>query len=102
MANWADEGNVMHIIITLPIAIILAIWSGYALSGAGVIMPLPLLKWALIAISSVYIIRGIYGFYFALKPQGENSAKFWFYSSIICLGFGIVHLIGLLQVWQNI
>lgn len=102
MAKWANEGDVKHVIITLPIVVILAIWSVYALSGAGVVLALPLLKWALIAIASVYIIRGVYGFYFVFRPQGENSAKFWFYSSIICLGFGIVHLMGLLQVWQNI
>ncbi|MBL1240512.1 MAG: hypothetical protein COB13_001575 [OCS116 cluster bacterium] len=102
MANWADDGNAKHIFITLPIVIILAIWSAYALSAAGVIMPLPLLKWGLIAITAIYTIRGIYGFYFVLRPQGENSAKFWFYSSIICLGFGIVHFVGLLQMWQNI
>ncbi|MBL1419112.1 MAG: hypothetical protein COC24_001240 [Alphaproteobacteria bacterium] len=102
MAKWADEGNVKHVIITLPIVVILAIWSAYALSGAGVVLTLPLLKWVLVGIAGVYIIRGVYGFYFVLRPHGENSAKFWFYSSVICLGFGIVHLIGLLQVWQNI
>lgn len=102
MAAWADEGNVKHVLITLPIVVILAIWSAYALSGAGVIMPLPLLKWALIAIASIYGIRGICGFYFMWKPNGENSAKFWLFSSLICLGFGIVHFIGLIQIWQNI
>lgn len=102
MAKWADEGNLRHIIITTPIVLILAMASVYAMSGAGVILPLPLLKWALVAIMSVNMIRGIVGFYFVVRPYGENSAKFWFYSSAICLGFGIVHLIGLLQVWQNI
>lgn len=102
MARWADDGNVKHIVITTPIVIILTLWSAYALSGAGEIMPLFLLKWALVIITLAYLIRGIYGFYFALHPHGENGAKFWFYSSAICLGFGIVHLIGLVQVWQNI
>lgn len=102
MAAWADEKNAKHILITLPIVIVLAIWSAYALSGAAIIMPLPLLKWALIAITSAYLIRGVYGFYFMLNPHGENSSKFWFYSSIICLGFGLVHLMGLVQMWQNI
>lgn len=102
MAKWADEGNAKHIIITLPIVLLLAIWSAYALSGAGVIVALPLLKWALVAITAAYLLRGIYGFYFVVQPLGENSAKFWFYSSVICLSFGIVHLVGLLQIWQNI
>lgn len=102
MAKWADEGNVKHIFITLPIVIVLAVWAGYGLSGAGLIMPLPWLKWVLVAITAIYIVRGVYGFYFIRHPNGENSAKFWLYSTAICLGFGIVHLIGLIQVWQNI
>lgn len=102
MAQWADDGNAKHVFITLPIVVVLAVWSVYALSAAGLISRLPLTKWALITITTIYLLRGLYGFYFAHKPNGENSAKFWFYSSLICLGFGAVHLIGLIQVWQNI
>ena len=102
MANWADEGNIKHILITTPIVVVLFAWSAYALSGAGIILTLPLLKWALIAITAAYSIRGLYGFYFVFNPSGQNSAKAWFYSSIVSLSFGIVHLIGLLQVWDNI
>lgn len=101
MAKWADEGNVKHIIITLPIVIILSIWSAYALSAAAVIMTLPLLRWGVVTITAIYIIRGVGGF-FLIGKNTENSDKFWLYSSIICFGFGIVHLIGLMQVWQNI
>lgn len=102
MAAWADDGNVRHVLITTPIVIVLTIWCAYAISGTGLIIKLPLLKWALVAITVVYLTRGLYGFYFVFNPNGENSAKFWFYSSLICLGFGIVHLIGLVQAWQNI
>ncbi len=44
---------------TAGIAVILAIWSGYAFAGAGLIRRLPLMRTALVAISAAYLARGL-------------------------------------------
>ncbi|MCJ8320158.1 MAG: hypothetical protein MJK12_11025 [Colwellia sp.] len=101
MALLADKGSLQPTFITSFIVIVLFTWSCYALSGAGAIIKLPLVKWALCAITSIYLIRGIVGFFLMTNPLGR-STEFWLWSSVICLSFGIVHLIGLKQVWQRL
>ena len=46
-------------LIALGIAAVLAIWSAYALAGAGLIPRLPLMRTALVAITAVYLLRGL-------------------------------------------
>lgn len=75
----------------------LFIWSLYALSGAGLIAPLPLLRPALFIITFIYLLRGVAG-PFALRDTGR-SQRFIVVSSLICLGFGLVHLLGMTQRW---
>jgi hypothetical protein len=102
MAQMAEQGLLEPILISLFIAGVLTVWGLFALSGAGVILRLPLLKTALSAITAVYLLRGIGGFYFTLYPIGGNSSEFWLWSSLICFGFGLVYLIGLKQVWKEL
>ena len=59
MARAAERGSAQPAIITLGIAAVLAVWSAYGFSGAGVIRRLPLLRTALVAISAVYLARGL-------------------------------------------
>jgi hypothetical protein len=102
MAMLAEQGSLKPTIITSGIVIVLAIWSLYAFSAAGLILKLPLMRIALITITSVYLLRGIVGFVFAADPLGHhlgNSSQFWFWSSTICLFLGAVHLIGIKQQW---
>jgi hypothetical protein len=101
MAELAAAGDWYPPFITACIAVVLSIWSLYALSGAGLLRPLPLLKVTLCLITAVYLLRG-----FAIVPiqilsQGNPSA-FWWWSSLVCLGYGVVHLIGLMQVWSKL
>jgi hypothetical protein len=100
MAILAEQGNIQPTLITSAIVLVLASWSIYALSGAGVILKLPFLKWVLGVITFIYLFRGVAGFFFIAQPLGR-SPEFWLWSSIICLSFGIIHLIGLKQVWSN-
>ena len=97
MAELADAGHWYPPSITVAIAGMLLVWSAYALSGAGVIRPLPLRRTILVAITAVYLLRG-----FArpvLEPYFPgNSAAFWFWSSAICLAVGAVHAIGLVAL----
>ena len=101
MAQLDLAGHWYPTVATLVISSILLLWSIYALSGAGVIRKLPLLRIALVAITGVYILRG-----FAAAPLMRyfpgNSMTFWFWSSAICLAFGIVHFIGIRQVWARL
>ena len=101
MAILAEKGSLQPTIITSFIVIVLYSWSCYALSGAGLITKLPFLKWVLCAITAIYLLRGILGFLLINHPLGR-SPEFWLWSSAICLGFGIIHLIGLKQAWPNL
>lgn len=101
MASMAEAGSIQPAIITSFIVIVLTLWSLYALSGAGVISKLPLLKAGLCVITAIYLIRGIAPLPF-IKHFPENSPLFWVVSSSVCLLFGLVHLAGLNQVWRKL
>ena len=101
IATLAARGHWYPPLIASVIALVLAVWALYAFSGAGLIRPLPLLKWALTAITAVYLLRGL-----ALIPllvrMGGGLSAFWWWSSLICLGYGAVHLIGLIKGWSKL
>jgi len=101
MAVLAERGSIQPTLITSGIVLVLSIWSIYAFSAAGVIVRLPLLRLALILITSIYLVRGVVGFFLVSSPMGR-SPEFWVWSSLICLSFGIIHLIGLKQQWANL
>lgn len=101
MAVLAERGSIQPALITSGIVFVLSIWSLYAFSAAGIIFRLPLVRVALILITSIYLVRGIAGFFFVSSPMGR-SAEFWLWSSSICLCFGIIHLIGLKQQWASL
>ena len=98
MASAAAAGRLYPTIVTLGIAAVLALWSAYALSGAGIIAPLPWLRWALITITGIYLARGL-----AIVPlllfARSHSTPFLLWSSLVCIVYGAVHLLGLIQVW---
>jgi len=101
MAVGAAAGHWYPPIVTLLIAGVLGVWAAYALSGAGVLQPLPLLAFVLPAITAVYLLRGMVAVgLFAFDRQRLNA--FWVWSSAICLVFGLVHLVGLVQVWETL
>lgn len=92
--KWAVDA------LTSLIIILLCICAVYALSGAGLIRPLPFLKFILGMICATYILRGIIGF---ISPRfrnhfAGNSAIFWNVSSAICLVVGLIHLLGIFQM----
>lgn len=99
MARLAEAGSWRPAVITSVIVAMLSVWALYALSGAGVVARLPLLRLGLVAIASVYTLRGVAGLLYAAFGAG---APFWWWSSAICLGFGLVHIAGLLQVWPQL
>ncbi|EIK42994.1 hypothetical protein O59_004098 [Cellvibrio sp. BR] len=101
MAQMAEAGHSYPAVVTSVIVIFLAIWSLYALSGAGVIRRLPLLRLALCLIASIFLIRGI-SFVMLMPMFPENSLTFWLVSSGICLIIGIFYAVGTYQRWAEL
>lgn len=101
MATLAEQGSLIPTIVTSFIAFILFVWSAYALSGAGIIRKLPFLRTALILITSIYLVRGIGGLFLISNP-GRNTSEFMFWSSSICIVYGLFYLIGLKQKWSQL
>lgn len=96
----AKAGRRFPAVITAGIALVLAAWAAYALSGAGVISGLPLLRPALCVITLVYLLRGMLG---PLLLAGTGrSTRFILISSAVCLVFGLVHLLGVVQMWGSL
>ncbi|MDR0281317.1 MAG: hypothetical protein LBJ37_25925 [Paucimonas sp.] len=100
MVRAAEKGRRLPTVITLGIALVLAVWAVYALSGAGLIDPLPLLRPALCIITLVYLLRG-FGGPLILRNTG-HTRRFVAVSSVICAVYGLLHLVGLMQVWDRL
>ncbi len=101
MADLAASGHWYPTFLTLLITVVLSVWALYALSGAGIIRSLPLLRTALCFITAVYLLRGVAGIPLLVLPS-QQGALFWLWSSALALAFGLVHLRGLLQVWPRL
>jgi hypothetical protein len=101
MARMAAAGHWYPTVLTSGIVVTLSVWALYALSGAGVIRRLPLVRLALCIIAGIYLLRAV-----AFAPFHKyfpgNSAAFWLWSSAICLVVGLVHLVGLWQAWPRL
>ena len=101
MACAAEARRVYPAAVTFAIALVLAGWAAYALAGAGVLPALPWLKLALVGITGVYLLRGL-----AIVPlfvfARDKATPFLIWSSVICIGYGVVHLTGVLQEWHRL
>ncbi len=101
MARMAEEGSLYPVIITIGIALVLAAWAYFAFAGAGLVWKPPLLRTGLIAISIVYLLRGLVLFpMLALIPEKVNSFAIW--SSIIVLVYGLFYAIGTWKAWPRL
>ncbi|MDC8760152.1 hypothetical protein [Janthinobacterium fluminis] len=101
MASAAAAGKLYPTVVTSGIAAVLALWAAYALSGAGAIARLPFAPLCLSLITAVYLLRGL-----VLVPlwlfARDTLDAFTVWSSLICIGYGVVHLLGLTQVWARL
>ena len=99
LAPMAEQGSTVTIIASVVLTLIFAIWSLYAVSGAGLIGPLPLLRTALIVIGAIYILRSLFIFteINMVRTQGY-PLQFVVFSSISLVA-GLLYLIG---VWQQV
>ena len=101
MATMAEQGSITPTLITLGIAAVLAIWAAYAFSGAGLIRRLPLLRTGLVAISAVYLLRGL-ALIPALIISGGQVMPFVLWSSLIVLVYGLAYALGTWTAWPRL
>ena len=101
MAASAEAGHLYPVAVTLVIAGMLGVWAAYALAGAGVLQPLPVQALVLPAITAVYLLRGLVAVAMWLFDRRRLNA-FWVWSSLVCFVYGVVHLVGLVQVWGTL
>lgn len=107
MAQFAARGSSYPTVVTAGIALVLGVWTLYAFSGAGVIRPLPFLRFALVVIAAIYLTRGILGVPavlfvdhpYALELRGKMM--FMIFSSGICIFLGICYAAGAIVVARN-
>ena len=96
LAQLHEQGSPFTVLVTVALALMFAVWGTYALSGAGVIGQLPLLRAILIIIGVIYVLRSLilpselvqvltsgYPFRFVIFSTGS-------------LVMGLLHLVGTL------
>ena len=101
MARMAERGSATPTLITLGIAAILSIWAAYAFSATGLIRPLPLIRTALVAISAIYLLRGLF-LIPALAAGPERMDAFAVCSSAIVLVYGLCYGVGTWRAWPSL
>ncbi|ABF53834.1 hypothetical protein [Sphingopyxis alaskensis] len=101
MARAAGRGEWMPTLVTLGIAAMLLLWAAYALSGAGLLPRLPLLRTGLVVIVAIYLLRAL-----AFVPLNlvtcHYSDGFAIVSSLIVLIYGAVYAVGTAKAWDHL
>ena len=100
MAQADARGDWAPALMTAAIATILATWAAYAFAGAGLIRRLPLMRTALIAISAIYLARGL--FIVPVLAEAQMRSPFNIWSSLIVLGYGIAYAVGTWAAWPQL
>lgn len=100
------QNNYVLIIACILIAIIIAIFGLYAISGAGYIRPLPWVKLVLAAISSLFILRGILFIPELMIVLGFLDVSFPVAPRYVVFSFGIflvglVYSVGTVGGWRS-
>jgi hypothetical protein len=104
LAPLAARGSPVPALLTLALAGMFALFGAYALSGAGRIRRLPVLRVALLAIGAVYTLRGMplpleaYALARGVAPFPARYAVF----SAASLAIGLLYLVGTTRLWSNL
>lgn len=102
-AKLCEENPLLYSALCISIAIVVAVFGFYALSGGGAIRRLPLLRTMLIGVTSIYVLRGVLLFPQLLtyyQVPRFMPIRFLLFS-VIALGVGLVHLAGVLQFFRR-
>ena len=103
MARMSERGLAMPAVITVALVIMFAVWAAYALSGAGRLARLPLLRTVLTTIGVTYTLRGL-----VLVPQAVLFLRGQHYAvpprhlvfSAASLIAGLAYLVGVRPLWR--
>jgi hypothetical protein len=101
MARAAARGALRPALVTCAIAALLAAWSAYAFSGAGLLPRLPLLRTGLVLISAIYLLRAAAPLPILLLAP-ERMSPFVLWSSAVVLLFGLAYAIGTWRAWPSL
>ena len=85
-------------------ALVLVVFGLYALSGAGTIRRLPLLRVGLIGISSLFLLRGLFIVFSVLIILGMLEGQLLIQgeiSTLVFLGAGIAFAVGTVLNWRE-
>jgi putative oxidoreductase len=96
LAQMHEQGSRFTVLVTLGLAWIFAVWGIYALSGAGMIEQLPLLRSVLIAIGVIYVLRSLMLPSELFKVLLRGYPLRFVVFSTGSLAAGLLHLIGTL------
>ncbi|WP_234032837.1 hypothetical protein [Aurantiacibacter arachoides] len=99
IAMAAASGALWPHLLTLGIAVVLALWAAYAFSGAGRTRRPPLLRTALVLIAAVYLLRALVVLP-ALAIRPEALTPFAIVSSLIVLVYGVAYAVGTARAWM--
>jgi hypothetical protein len=107
MAKLAASGSAYPAANAAGIAVVLGIWTFYALSGAGVVRRLPFLRSVLVLVAVVFLMRGIVGVPMVLLMDDpyamELRARMTFVvvTSVVIFSLGLCYAIGVMQLWRR-
>jgi hypothetical protein len=95
MATWAEQGSPLPGAITFGLAIVFAVFGLYAFSAAGAIRRLPLLTPGVLAVGSIYTLRGSLGVPASiLMPDKSTPLAASVAFSLVALAIGLLYLVG--------
>jgi hypothetical protein len=104
MARLAEQGSWRPALITTVLALVFAVFAAYAFSAARLLPRLPFLKPGLLAIGTIYSVRGLF-----LAPQigvltrfpGQMNGRQLLFS-FAALIVGLTYLIGTRLSWKHL
>jgi hypothetical protein len=93
VVEWAQEGSYLAPLAAVFVSSVFVVIGLYALSGAGLIRQLPLLKLGLYTIAAVCLIRGLLGMQLWLRHQEKIDISI-FYAGVVWFVAGLLFLFG--------
>ena len=101
LAAQAQAGSRLPALLTLGLAFVFLVFGLYALSGAGLIRRLPLLRVGLLAIGSLYTLRGLIVILDILRlVRGAGYPLRQTVFSALALAVGVLYLLGAGRQWR--
>ena len=103
LGELAARGSIVPTLFTLPIAALFAVFGAYALSAAGFIRRLPLLKTVLVLLALIYTLRGLVLILdlFALVTVLNYPPRAAVFSGV-SLSIGLAYSIGTIRAWPRL